>query len=346
LGSVVWGTSLALGNSCLFTGDKRLPVQTDPEFLDSIRIIDAHAHPDQFHAPNTKHVDRSSTIQQIRAIGMEASVFAAVGDNVARGRIKGGRSEFQQTLIQLRRIRLKAANGEVRLVQKAADIPQRLAAGDAPGAILAIEGGDALENRTENVERFFKAGVRVITLIHQGPNGLGDSRNTDAKYGGLTPAGREMVAKIQEAGILLDVAHATAPTLKDIAQMSQAPLVDSHTGLGGQDSPSKYFRSWKEMEFIAGTGGVICTWPFRMAGRKTFRDWAMEILLMKERMGMGCVGLGTDGGGNLPELIRGYSDIRDLENLVAAMLEVGLTSDDVRKYMGGNFFRVLEKCIG
>jgi len=95
---------------------------------------------------------------------------------------------------------------------------------------------------------------------------------------------------------------------------------------------------------------VICTWPLRFKrgsyARKTFWDWAKEILEMKKRLGIEHVGLGTDGGGGLPSLIDGYHDVRDLVYLASAMQEVGLAHEDIKSYMGGNFYRVLQQCIG
>ena len=67
---------------------------------------------------------------------------------------------------------------------------------------------------------------------------------------------------------------------------------------------------------------------------------------MKKRLGMAHVGLGTDGGGTLPRLITGYADIRDLPKLAAAMAQAGLSRQDTAAYMGGNFYRVLKRCLG
>jgi microsomal dipeptidase-like Zn-dependent dipeptidase len=50
--------------------------------------------------------------------------------------------------------------------------------------------------------------------------------------------------------------------------------------------------------------------------------------------------------GGIPRLIEGYRDVRDLTRLVAAMQEVGLSPEDIKGYMGGNLYRVLQKCIG
>ena len=67
---------------------------------------------------------------------------------------------------------------------------------------------------------------------------------------------------------------------------------------------------------------------------------------MKKNLGMDHVGLGTDGGGNLPRLIRGYRDVGDLPRLATAMQEAGLSSEDIGLYMGENICRVLKQCIG
>lgn len=67
---------------------------------------------------------------------------------------------------------------------------------------------------------------------------------------------------------------------------------------------------------------------------------------MQKRIGIDHVGLGTDGGGHLPAMIDGYDDVRDLSKLAAAMREVGLSRDDIRAYMGGNFYRVFKANTG
>jgi microsomal dipeptidase-like Zn-dependent dipeptidase len=80
--------------------------------------------------------------------------------------------------------------------------------------------------------------------------------------------------------------------------------------------------------------------------RESFGDWAREIVQMKSRLGIDHVGLGTDGGGSLPSRIASYGDYRDLTKLAAAMEETGLSSEDIHAYMGGNFSRVFNACVG
>jgi membrane dipeptidase len=324
----------------------------------SLRVIDAHAHPDRYIADPRQSQDPTSTLKSIKALGMAASAFAAVGDTVflSQGRVPG--TEFYSTKTQLEWWEKGVVKkGEVKLVLKASDVPPVSGPDNAPGAIFAIEGGDALAGKPERVNEFYHMGVRMITLIHYRNNELGDImrmfRNLDPgrMNNGLTSAGRKVAERMQELGMVVDVAHAHSNTLTGIAEMSARPLVDSHTSLCPFEDPSRCgrLRTWNDIELIAKTGGVVCTWPlaYKLGDhfRMTFLDWAKEILEMKNRLGMEHVGLGTDGGGSLPQLIEGYRDVRDLSKLAAAMREIGLSGDDVTAYMGGNFNRVLQQCL-
>ncbi len=353
--AVFGGASAVAGNLGGCAPRPKVTVEQE-SMLKGMRPIDAHAHPDWIkYSPQSK--DGSSTLEAIKAIGMSASSFSAVGDHVFLSRNLRG-SEYQNTLTTLEWYRSGAKSGEVRIVLKAEDIPQTTGPGRPPGAILAIEGGDPLEGKAERVNEFYRLGVRMITVVHYRNNELGDvmrgygNLNPGPSNHGLTAAGRKVVERMQELGMVVDVAHAHPDTLKMIAAMSGKPIVDSHTSPCPREDSAQCgrFRTWKDMELVAKTGGVVCTWPLRhqwdMGRRETFLDWAKEIMEMKKRLGIDHVGLGTDGGGGLPRFIEGYRDLRDLTYLMAAMQEVGLARDEIAAYMGGNFYRVLRQCIG
>jgi microsomal dipeptidase-like Zn-dependent dipeptidase len=326
--------------------------------LKGLRIIDAHAHPERYLSEG-QHAEYSSTVKAMTEMGLAASVFAAVGDRVylSGNRLPG--TEYQNTMTQLDHWKngvVKA--GKAKLVRNVSDIPQAQAPGGVPGCILAIEGGDALAGNPERVDEFYRYGVRMITLIHFSNNELGDcmqnpsSLDARPRNKGLTAAGRRVVERMEELGMVVDVAHADSLTLRQIGEAARRPVVDSHGNPCSLADTRRCgrFRTWKDMEVVAETGGVVCTWTWGMtrgkAKRETFRDWAREIMEMKERIGMEHVGLGTDGGGGIPRFIQGYRDIRDLSELVKAMQEAGFTREEIAAYMGGNTYRVLKACMG
>lgn len=355
--SAAWGASLAVGG--IFSSCAQAPIKpADKALFQDLRIIDAHAHPDQFFTSRPRKIDSSSTLKAIKTMRMAASSFAAVGDLSYLSPGAGLGPCYQNTKAQLTWVEGLVKSGKVKLVLRASEVPRAVDSDFPPGAILSIEGGDPLDGKPDRVNEFYHLGVRIITLVHYHNNELGDVM---AKYGnrdpgpmnnGLTLSGRKVVERMQESGMVVDVAHAHPVTLKQVAEMSQKPLLDSHTSPCPGEDPSRChrFRTWKDMEMVVNTGGLVCTWPFAYKRgnsiRKTFWDWGKEILEMKTRLGMDHVGLGTDGGGNIPSLIDGYRDVSDLVHLVAAMQEVGLSPVDIKSYMGGNLYRLLQQCIG
>ncbi len=351
-------STLALGvGNALAWADTR-GAADDRALLGGLRIIDCHAHPERYLSEGQRP-ENSSTVRAMTEMGMAASVFAAVGDRVflSGGQLAG--SEFDNTRIQLDHWMDGVVRpGRLKLVLKASDIPLSPKPGDVPGCILAIEGGDALDGSPDRVSEFYAHGVRMITLIHFSNNPLGDcmqdfgSPGLRPRNGGLTAAGRRVLERMQELGMVVDTAHADSRTLKQIAEITRRPVVDSHGNPCALADTNRCgrFRTWKDMETIAKTGGVVCTWTWGMTQgktkRETFRDWANETMTMKKRLGMEHVGLGTDGGGGIPRFVKGYRDIRDLAHLVAAMQEAGFARSEIAAYMGGNTYRVLQACIG
>jgi membrane dipeptidase len=187
--------------------------------------------------------------------------------------------------------------------------------------------------------------------LHDHNNEIGFNQRSQSD-GPLKPFGIQVVEKMNELGMIIDVAHAKTQTLKSIAKISAIPLVDSHTSPDPLDRPlsTSRMRNWNEMELVAKTGGVICTWPLAYAignyQRTTLIDWAKEIVKMKQRLGIEHVGLGTDGGGNLPQKVNGWKSISSLPKLIVAMRSVGLSQNEIAAFVGDNFLRVLNRCLG
>ena len=342
-------------------------------------LIDAHAHPEIF--PCTDYFcDEASTIEKIKQIGMNASCFAVVGDaqlkNISTGEYVRHDYLFSEILDKLASVQNFVDEGEVKLVEKFKDIPNdNQSSKFKPGAIFALEGAIPLAKNEDGtiltdlkeiasrVDTLHDLGVRIITLMHFWSNELGGVM-TDAQIdldsktdGHLTPAGQAIVERMMKKKMIVDVAHAHINTLEDIAALAirhKVPIIDSHTALSHEWINGSRRRSLDEMETIAETGGVVCTWPVQACNsqgkcsRTTFDDWAAETKGIAGALGIAHIGLGTDGGGigNLAKLIDGYESILDLPKLVEAMEEAGLKRKEIAAYMGENIKAVIKKCIG
>ena len=327
-------------------GNEALQPVSGEDILKGMMIIDAHSHPDEFFSDRYPK-DMSSSMSSIKQLGMRASVFCAVGD-----RRQGAWEEtFPGIMRQLSSAMWYVESGKAKLILKASDITNNMGLQGPVGCILGIEGANPLQGDLQRFDEAYRYGVRLITLGHYRVNELTDIMTAAPKHGGLSPLGKMAVRKMDALGIAIDVAHASPDAIKDIAGITKRPLIDSHTSICHNNTlPCGRFRTWNEMELVAKTGGVVCTWPLAHRKgeyrRETFLDWANEIVAIKKRLGIEHVSLGTDGGGHLPAMIQGYEDVRDLRKLAAAMSEVGLTKDDVAAYMGGNFYRVFKAYTG
>lgn len=325
-------------------------------------VIDAHAHPDQFYALNDPSPDLSSSLDKITSLGMWGSNFAASGDNQA------GVTPWPEVMQQLEYVNNLELKRKVKIMRTRKDVLLYLnRKRPVPAAILSLEGARPIGYETpvgaapdlnSGLDALFSRGVRMVTVMHRGDNQFGTNMSYEGPDGpvtGLTNPGKLLVEKIIERGMIVDAAHASYQTLIDMAAIAQTkgvPIIDSHTSLSPQGEPNgSRLRSWKEMEVIAETGGLICTWPLKWeshdptVGRWTIRDWARENFQLKEKLGVEHIALGTDGGGQLPAMVDGYTSILDIPKLIAAMYGAGFHEWEIELYMGGNFRRVLEACL-
>ena len=342
----VAGLAALLNDSSSAFGQE--PLAMAPDDLRGLLIIDPHAHPEQMHG-SRRYDPTTPSLSMLKSAGVALCAFSAVGDaTFFRG---GSGTPFNDTQAQLGRARRLAEKGELQLVLGRGDLQALKPAPDVPFGLLAIEGGDALEGSLENLDAFFRDGVRMMTLVHERDNEIGHNQRSDTD-GPLTPFGAQVVEHMNELGMLVDVAHAKTATLKSVTEVAKMPIIDSHTGpfLPGEEGRgSRRLRSWQEMEWIAGTGGVVCTWPFGFSGRRsertTLRHWAAEVMRMKSRLGIEHCGLGTDGGGGLPQVVEGWESIASLPALARALRDAGLSANDLAAFVGGNVVRVLDRCL-
>ena len=137
--------------------------------LDGMLIIDAHAHPDM----NPEYwKDQSAGFRFMKEIGIAASCYAAIGDFPRTAKAFVG--SYFETAVKMIDYWKKTVvqKGQVKLVLKMSDIP---APGtNTPGAILGLEGGDALEGQADRVDEFHKLGVRILQIVRLHNNELGD----------------------------------------------------------------------------------------------------------------------------------------------------------------------------
>lgn len=97
-------------------------------------------------------------------------------------------------------------------------------------ALIGIEGGQAIENSLEKLDRFYELGARYLGLTHTETIDWADSSTDEERHGGLTPFGEKVVLEMNRLGMLVDLAHASHDTMRDVLRVAKAPVIASHAG--------------------------------------------------------------------------------------------------------------------
>lgn len=95
--------------------------------------------------------------------------------------------------------------------------------------LMALENPERLGSEEATVRRLAEEGLRADILAYSEPSAFADGHEGPAKFGGLSPLGRQMVGWMQRYGILVDLSHASADTARDVLEIATAPVIFSHS---------------------------------------------------------------------------------------------------------------------
>ena len=98
------------------------------------------------------------------------------------------------------------------------------------GSLLGLEGGHAIENSLGALRAYYDLGVRYMTLTHNVTLDWADAALDSARHGGLTPFGDSVVREMNRLGMLVDLSHVSPGTMSDALNVTQAPVIFSHSG--------------------------------------------------------------------------------------------------------------------
>lgn len=251
-------------------------------------------------------------------------------------------SLLQRALYQAQKLQDAAAGSDGRLVliRTRADLanfieawakdPRRVA------GLLATEGLQPIEGKLENIDVLYDAGFRVAGLTHFFDNEVGGSAHGLEK-GGLTPLGRQVITRLEEKSMLVDLAHASRPLIDDVLAMAKRPVLVSHTGLEGTCAGTRNLSD-KHLQAIAATGGVIGIGYWSTAVCDTSVAAIVKaIRYAADKIGVEHVALGSDFNGT----VHTPFDVTGLAQITEGLQGAGFDDTAIAAIMGGNVQRLL-----
>lgn len=255
---------------------------------------------------------------------------------------KAIRSLKERALYQAARLHEMAerSGGKLVIVKSRADLQAFLERRKVePGIVaglLALEGAQVLEGDPANVDALFDAGYRMMSPSHFFDTEMSGSAHGVEK-GGLTEEGVDMLKRMEEKRMIVDIAHASSDTIDDILEIAARPIVVSHTGVKGTCDNNRNL-SGDQLQRIAAKGGLIGIgfWETAVCGTAPAHI-ASAIRHAATVAGVDHVALGSDFDGAVATPF----DATGLVQLTDALLAAGVTPEDTGKVMGGNEIRFL-----
>ena len=329
---------------------------------DSLRVADLHSDLLLWARNPSNRYDRGHTdLPRLREGGVVLQVFPSVtktpsnmnyetntadSDDITllaiaqRWPLDTWGSLFARSRHHARRLNRAAerSGGDFVVARTSADLQAALTAYEANRdilvGILATEGAHPLEGDITNIAGLFAEGYRLIGLQHFFDNELGGSLH-GISNAGLTEFGREAVDALIAQGMIIDVAHSSEAVVREVLDMTDAPLVVSHTGIRSLCEMPRNISDDLLIE-IAARGGLIgigfwadVTCDDSPAGVARAIAHAVDLL------GVEAVALGSDYDGTITTTF----DASEFAVLTQALLDTGMSEDDIRAVMGENQIR-------
>lgn len=249
----------------------------------------------------------------------------------------------------------RAAKGRFRICRSAADIRKAIDEG-AVAAVLHFEGAEAIDPDFHALDVFDAAGLRSLGPVWSRPTLYGHGVPFRYPSGpdigdGLTDHGKALVKACNKRRIAIDLSHLNEKGFWDVARLSDAPLIASHSNAHSLCPHARNLTD-DQMRAVRDSGGIVglnfATCFLRPDGQRA-ADMELDLMLshldrMIEAMGVEHVGLGSDfDGAEVPKDIR---DVTGLPVLQQAMRDHGYDDETIRLLSHENWIRTLERTWG
>lgn len=212
-------------------------------------------------------------------------------------------------------------------------------------AILTVEEGGVLNGKTEYLEELYRQGIRLITLTwnHENCIGFPNSREPELMKQGLKPFGIEVVKRMNELGMIIDVSHLSDGGFWDVIKHSAKPVVASHSNARALCSHPRNLTD-EMIKALGEKGGVagVNFYPYFLqeSGKATVEDIANHAWHMFQVGGEDVVAIGTDFDG-FDEGELDIAHMGEMSNVYDAMIKRGFSERQMDKILNGNILRVL-----
>ena len=304
---------------------------------------------------------RDRLVPRLRRGGVDLTVYSVGGDSIAHSNSRDKKLLATIENVESLRFAREDMDPVPQLVRTATDVP------DAPDGgvrfLMHLEGGSPLEGSMAALEALFELGVRSIQPTWNLRNELGDGVRERSTKSGLTTFGVAVLRRMQELGMVVDLAHIAESGFWHALEVTDGPITVSHANARAvYDHPRNLTDD--QVRAVAERGGVvgIHTLPTFTGGEgATLDDLLRHVEHLVEVAGVEHVSFGGDFVASdgprpprepifhdpreAPPTIPGLAEADELATFTAALFARGYAKDDVAALLGNNLRRMLRRVL-
>ena len=232
------------------------------------------------------------------------------------------------------------------IIKNKSDLDELRASDENVGTLFLLENADALAVNIPYIAELKEEGIGIVGLTHAGKNRLADG-NSVRYPDGLTLDGKEVIGSLNENGLIIDVAHLHPKCFWQLLDLTEGPLISSHTGIRDLFNTHRNISLEQAKELFERGGVVGITFNPEMlgpGGEACMEDVFAHLDTVVQKFGPQGVGIGSDYCG-FDLVTEGLEDITGITALIDAMLDHGYAHEDVNDIMGRNWLRIHESYL-
>ena len=221
--------------------------------IDSHNDITTPMTNDDYDLSGPPPVPYRTSIDRMKEGGLTAEFFSVyIKPNYAT---QGGAARRTLDMIDSVYRAVERHPNDLMFATSAADIRRAKKQGKI-AALMGIEGGHAIEDSLPTLREFYRLGIRYMTLTWNNTNNWADAGRGEKTHNGLSEFGREVVREMNRLGMMVDVSHVSDKTMSDALDVSEAPIIASHSSARALSNVSRNIPD-DLLKRIADKGGVI-----------------------------------------------------------------------------------------
>lgn len=234
---------------------------------DSVITIDTH---DDINVQNftdsinyTQNLDTQVNIPKMKEGGLDVAwfiVYTGQGKLTPEGYAKASENAISK-FEAIHRLCEEIAPEEIELALTSDDV-RRIVASGKKVAMIGVENAYPIGEDISKIEEYQERGARYISLAHNGHSQFSDSntgeRDSVWLHNGLSDLGKEAVAEMNRVGIMIDVSHPSKEAMKQMIELTKAPIIASHSSAKALCGHSRNMDD-EQLMMMKENGGVVQT---------------------------------------------------------------------------------------